>query len=80
MADDVPIQQDEDVAETGEPIPADEQDFAVRNVSMSNALPTGASPAAGAVSTGRELGLEPTTDEERALEGEPATGERLPNE
>jgi hypothetical protein len=41
----------------------EQQDFAARNVIMSNALQGGASPAAGAVSTGEDLGMQPTTDE-----------------
>jgi hypothetical protein len=48
-----------------EPEQAEEQDFAIRNVAMSNALPDNAQPAAGAVigSEGR-LGMQPQTDEE----------------
>ena len=45
---------------------AEQQDFGARNVIMSNALQGGASPAAGAVSSGGELGMQPTTDEELA--------------
>ena len=42
-----------------------EQDFAMRNVAMSNALPGGGQPAAGAIvgSEGR-LPMQPETDEE----------------
>jgi hypothetical protein len=48
-----------------DPEQAVEQDFALRNVTMSNALPGGGQPAAGAVvgSAGR-LGMQPETDEE----------------
>lgn len=45
---------------------AEQQDFAARNVAMSNALPGGAQPAAGAViGSGGSLGMEPETTEER---------------
>jgi hypothetical protein len=47
-----------------EPRDAAEQDFAARNVIMSNALQGGASPAAGGViGSGGELGMQPETDE-----------------
>jgi hypothetical protein len=47
-----------------EPRDVAEQDFATRNVIMSNALQGGASPAAGSViGTGGELGMQPETDE-----------------
>jgi hypothetical protein len=50
---------------------AEQQDFATRNVIMSNALQGGASPAAGGViGTGGELGMQPSTDEELAEEDE----------
>jgi hypothetical protein len=49
-------------AGTGE---AASDDFAARNVVMSNALPPDASPAAGAVIADTDPVLEPTTDEER---------------
>ena len=51
-----------------------EQDFATRNVAMSNALPTNA--AAGAVvGSGGVLGMDPETDEEETVEnGGPALG------
>jgi hypothetical protein len=66
-------EQDE-IDETLEPGPEDaaadeveQQDFATRHVVMSNALPGGASPAAGAVlGSGGEMGMEPETDEEKA--------------
>ncbi|MBA3307054.1 MAG: hypothetical protein H0T04_00045 [Chloroflexi bacterium] len=55
---------------------AAQQDFAVRNVAMSNTLTAGAAaaPAAGAViGSGGNLGLDPTTDEEDLqAEGKPA--------
>ncbi len=48
-----------------DPAEAAEQDFATRNVIMSNALQGGASPAAGGViGSGGELGMQPPTDEE----------------
>lgn len=52
---------------------ADEQDFAIRNVAMSNALPNSPQPAAGAV-VGFEprLGMQPETDEEIIDEAEQA--------
>ena len=52
-------------AEHVDPEHTDEQDFALRNVAMSNALPGSAQPAAGAIvgSEGR-LGMQPETDEE----------------
>jgi len=64
-------EQDE-INETIEPGPEDaapdeveQQDFAARNVMMSNALPGGASPAAGAVvGSGGDLGMEPETGHE----------------
>lgn len=47
-----------------EPREAAQQDFAARNVIMSNALQGGASPAAGAViGSGGELDMQPETDE-----------------
>jgi hypothetical protein len=50
--------------EEAAPEHAAQQDFAARTAMMSNALPGGASPAAGAViGSGGELGLDPTTDE-----------------
>ena len=50
---------------------AEEQDFAARNVIMSNALPGGASPAAGAIiGSGGDLGMEP----EAAADELPAEG------
>jgi len=58
----------------------EEQDFAARNVIMSNALPGGASPAAGALVAQRELGLDPTLDEEPATEDQPANEGRPANE
>ncbi len=55
---------------------AAQQDFAMRNVAMSNTLTPGAAaaPAAGAViGSGGDLGLDPTTDEEDLqAEGKPA--------
>jgi hypothetical protein len=67
--------QDE-IDETLQPGPEDQapdeteqQDFALRNVAMSNAIPGGAQPAAGAViGSGGELGMEPETDEEKVAE------------
>jgi hypothetical protein len=67
----------DEIDETIEPGPEDaereqveEQDFATRNVIMSNALPGGASPAAGGViGSGGELSMQPETDEE-VVEGE----------
>ena len=67
--------QDE-IDETLQPGPEDaapddveQQDFATRHVIMSNALPGGASPAAGAVvGSGGDSGMEPETDEEEATE------------
>ena len=64
----------DEIDETLEPGPEDaapdeveQQDFAARNVMMSNAMPGGASPAAGAViGSGGELGMEPETNEETA--------------
>lgn len=48
---------------------AEQQDFAARNVAMSNALPGGAQPAAGAViGSGGSLGMEPETRGEKAGE------------
>ena len=56
----------------------EEQDFAARNVIMSNALPGGASPAAGAITADRELGLDPTpADEQPTTDTEAATREQL---
>ena len=55
---------------------AAQQDFATRNVMMSNALPGGASPVAGAViGSGGELGMEPET-EEPGIRDEDADDER----
>lgn len=49
----------------------EQQDFALRNVAMSNALPGGAQPAAGAViGSGGELGMDPETDEEQIHESD----------
>lgn len=45
---------------------AEADDFATRSVIMSNALPGGASPVAGAVTARNKDQLEPTIDEERA--------------
>ena len=46
----------------------EEQDFALRNTMMSNALPSSAQPAAGAIvgsePADTELGMQPETDEE----------------
>jgi hypothetical protein len=51
--------------ETAAPEQAAQQDFAARSSMMSNALPGGANPVAGAViGSGGELGMDPTTDEE----------------
>jgi len=52
------------------------QDFASRNVIMSNALPGAASPAAGALAAQRDLGLDPAPDEGAATEGQPAARDR----
>ena len=53
--------------ERADPEDAAEQDFALRNVTMSNALPGSGQPAAGAVvGSGGALGMDPTTDEEEA--------------
>lgn len=50
--------------ETAEIDEAAQQDFATRNVLMSNALAGGASPVAGAViGSGGEMGMEPETEE-----------------
>jgi hypothetical protein len=46
-------------------------DFAARNVLMSNAFGGGASPFAGALIGNKEKFLEPTTDEERVSEDAP---------
>lgn len=46
-------------------------DFAARNVLMSNAFGGGASPFAGALIGNKEKFLEPTTDEERAADTVP---------
>ena len=62
----------DEIAKTVEPGPedtteeqAEQQDFAARNVAISNALPGGTSPAAGAViASGGDLGMQPETDEE----------------
>ena len=59
---------------------AAQQDFATRNVLMSNALPGGASPVAGAViGSGGEMGMEPET-EEPGLGDEDADGSRDPGQ
>lgn len=51
------------------PADAGQQDFAARNVIMSNALQGGASPAAGAViGSGGEMGMQPSTDEQEVDE------------
>jgi hypothetical protein len=51
--------------ETAEPEQAAQQDFAARTSMMSNAMPVGSSPVAGAViGSGGEMGMDPTTDEE----------------
>ena len=47
---------------------AEADDFATRSVIMSNALPGGASPVAGAVTARTKDQLEPTSDEERAAD------------
>ena len=58
---------------------AAQQDFATRTAIMSNALPGGASPAAGAViGSGGELGLDPTTDD--AEETDDGQGRRRSSE
>jgi hypothetical protein len=51
--------------ETADTEQAAQQDFAARTSMMSNALPGGANPVAGAViGSGGELGMDPATDEE----------------
>ncbi|HWH36396.1 MAG TPA: hypothetical protein VNT28_01290 [Candidatus Limnocylindrales bacterium] len=45
-------------------------DFLARNVTMSNALPGGSSPYAGALVGQAEGSFEPATDEERLREGD----------
>jgi hypothetical protein len=64
--------------EERDPTDVAEQDFATRNVIMSNALQGGASPAAGGViGSGGELGMQPPTDEEvQDEEGLPADENR----
>ncbi len=65
------VEAEDEVDETVEPGPesaamdeAAQQDFATRNVMMSNALPGGASPVAGAViGSGGEMGMEPEAEE-----------------
>lgn len=52
-------------------------DFAARNVVMSNALPGGASPVAGALMGDLDAVLEPSTDEER-LQDEQSGAEGKP--
>lgn len=50
--------------EREEPEDTEQQDFATRNVIMSNALPGGSSPVAGAViGSGGEMGMDPVVDE-----------------
>ena len=63
--------QSEAIEEAEGPHNADaveEQDFALRNTMMSNALPNSAQPAAGAIvgaeRADTELGMQPETDEE----------------
>jgi hypothetical protein len=52
-----------------------QQDFAARGAMMSNALPGGASPFAGAViGSGGELGMEPEIDEADQNEREASRG------
>ena len=54
----------------------EEQDFATRNVLMSNAIPGGTSPAAGAViGSGGQMAMEPETDEEEVDETVPDSAE-----
>ncbi len=61
--------------ERAEPDQARQQDFATRGAMMSNAIPGGSAPVAGAViGSGGELGMEPTTDEEKVEAEEEATG------
>ncbi len=58
-------QGDDATEEELEPVDAGQQDFAVRNVIMTNTLQGGASPAAGGIiATGGELGMQPSTDED----------------
>ncbi len=52
---------------------AEADDFAARNVLMSNAFGGGASPFAGALIGNKEKFLEPTTDEDRTAEVAPET-------
>ena len=61
---------DDEAPEHVDPDHAEEQDFAMRNVAMSNTMPTGGQPAAGAIvgSAGR-VELQPETDEEIVEEG-----------
>jgi hypothetical protein len=60
-------QGDEATEEELEPVDAGQQDFAARNVIMTNTLQGGASPAAGGViGTGGALGMDPSTDDDEA--------------
>jgi hypothetical protein len=64
-------QGDEATEEELEPMDAGQQDFAARNVIMTNTLQGGASPAAGGViGTGGALSMEPTTDDDQAEDAE----------
>lgn len=66
-----------------EPTDVAEQDFAARNVVMSNALQGGSSPVAGAlVGSGGELGMQPATDETLAPDEDdlPAHEKREPHD
>jgi hypothetical protein len=57
--------------ERAEPEDAKEQDLALRGTMMSNAIPGGSAPAAGAViGSGGELGMDPTIDEAELEERE----------
>lgn len=57
--------------EEAAPDHAAQQDFAARASMMSNALPGGASPAAGAViGSGGELGLDPSIDDDEGADAE----------
>lgn len=56
---------------------AEEQDFALRNIAMTNALPNTPQPGVGAViGSERSLGLEPETDEERSDDAEDEAPDR----
>ncbi len=76
MKDDEPIVEGTPQADTDSPAEFEEagsgeagtDDFAARNVIMSNALPPDASASAGAVSRETDPYLEPRTDEERLPE------------